>query len=61
MERASVNRAGAARAKSNKFSGGDNDQRPAPHSRKKVWVGGYTRADGVAVEGYFRATPGNSR
>ena len=55
MERASVSQTGASRPRSNKFSGGDKGQKPAPHSRQKVWVGGYTRKDGVAVEGHFRA------
>lgn len=55
MERACVHVKGASRPRSNKFSGGDQDTRPAPHTRKKVWVGGYTRADGRRVEGHFRA------
>jgi hypothetical protein len=53
-ERASVHRAGAKRAKSNKFSKTDTTRRPAPGSRSKVWVGGYTRADGTVVAGHFR-------
>lgn len=54
MERASVHRKGATRAKSNKFSKSDKSERPAPHSRAKVWVGSYTRKDGRHVEGHFR-------
>jgi hypothetical protein len=59
LERASVNRKDEARAKSNKYSGGDSSRQPAPGSRRKVWVGGYTRSDGTNVEGYYRSTPGN--
>lgn len=54
MERASVRRKGAARARSNKYSGGDKGKKPAKHSRKGLWVGGYTRKDGVKVKGYYR-------
>lgn len=61
MERASVHRQGSTRSRSNKFSGGDTKEPPAPHSRSKVWVGGYTRKDGIHVEGHFRATPGHTR
>lgn len=55
MERASVHMKGATRPRSNKFSGSDADERPAAHTRKKIWVGGYTRADGVRIEGHFRS------
>jgi len=55
LERASVTVKGAGRPRSNKYSKSDNDTRPAPHSRDRVWVGGYTRADGVKVKGYYRA------
>lgn len=58
MERASVNRQDRSRAKSNKYSKNDGDQKPEAGSRKRVWVGGYTRADGTKVEGYYRETPG---
>ncbi len=54
MERASVHRKGSVRSKSNKYSGNDTDTRPAPHTRSKVLVGGYTRVDGRKVEGHFR-------
>jgi hypothetical protein len=57
MERASVNRKGSNRSKSNKYSKSDSDKRPAPHSREQVWVGGYTRGDGIKVHGYYRGTP----
>jgi len=55
LERAGVNR-GSERSRSNKFSKSDSKPRPAPHSRSKVWVGGYKRADGTKVAGHFRAT-----
>jgi hypothetical protein len=60
IERASVHRSGASRAKSNKYSSGDADTRPAPHTRSKVWIGSYTRADGRKVEGHFRYITGKS-
>jgi hypothetical protein len=54
MERAGVNKQNRSRSKTNKFSGGDTSPRPAPGSRQRVWVGGYTRADGTKVAGYYR-------
>lgn len=55
MERASVSKKANNRPKSNKFSRtGDSSKKPAPGSRTRAWVGGYTRADGSKVEGYFR-------
>ncbi|QEG26101.1 hypothetical protein GobsT_08360 [Gemmata obscuriglobus] len=60
MERASVSVPGKSRPRSNKYSGGDADQRPAPGARQQVWVGGYTRADGTKVEGHYRATAGHA-
>jgi hypothetical protein len=55
MERASVNRPDRERPKSNKYSKtGDKDTKPEPGARQRVWVGGYTRADGTRVEGYYR-------
>jgi hypothetical protein len=56
LERAGVNRGSSGRSKSNKYSKSDSKLRPAPHSREKVWVGGYKRADGTKVAGHFRAT-----
>ena len=56
-ERASVTTRGKTRPRSNKYSGGDTTKRPAPGSRDRVWVGGYTRADGSKVSGYYRSTP----
>jgi hypothetical protein len=57
VERASVHRSGAARPRTNKHSGGDTSQKPGRGSR--VWVGGYTRRDGVEVAGHYReATAG---
>ena len=57
-ERASVSKAGQSRPRSNKFSGSDSKPRPAAGSRERVWVGGYTKADGTKVSGYYRATAG---
>ena len=56
LERASVSVAGKSRPRSNKYSKSDSDKRPAPHSRSRIWVGGYTRADGQKVSGYYRGT-----
>ena len=42
-----------------KYSGGDSKPEPAPGTRQKVWVSGYTRGDGTKVEGYYRTTPGH--
>ncbi|HXG92172.1 MAG TPA: hypothetical protein VNN73_07345 [Blastocatellia bacterium] len=57
MERASVSRKGDSRPRSNKYSESDSSRKPAPGSRERVWVGGYTRSDGTQVEGYYRSTP----
>jgi hypothetical protein len=54
MERASVRKRGVKRPGSNKYSKGDKGKKPRPHSRKGLWVGGYTRKDGVRVKGYYR-------
>lgn len=54
MERASVRRKGIRRARSNKYSKADTGKKPKPHSRKGLWVGGYTRKDGIKVKGYYR-------
>lgn len=56
LERASVTRAGTRRPRSNKYSGGDAGSKPRTHSRKGLWVGGYTRRDGVHVKGYYRTS-----
>jgi hypothetical protein len=55
-ERAGVNRSGASRSRSNKYSASDQTKRPRPRSRSRVWVGGYTRADGTRVSGHYRAS-----
>jgi hypothetical protein len=44
-----------------KYSGGDADKKPAPGERKRVWVSGYTRADGRKVEGYYRDNGARTR
>jgi hypothetical protein len=56
-ERASVTVRSKNRPRSNKYSKGDSHTRPAAGSRDRVWVGGYTRADGSKVSGYYRSTP----
>ena len=58
MERASVTVAGKSRPRSNKYGGGDASKTPAPGSRQKVWIGGYTKADGTKIEGHYRAATG---
>lgn len=60
LERASVSVPAKSRPRSNKYSGGDTGEKPAPGTRERVWVGGYTRADGTKVEGHYRATAGNA-
>jgi hypothetical protein len=57
LERASVTTRGKSRPRSNKYSGGDTSRKPGAGSRERVWVGGYTRADGSKVSGYYRDTP----
>lgn len=58
MERASVTQRGKQRGRSNKYRrDSDGDKRPSAGSRERVWVGGYTRADGTKVQGYYRSTP----
>ena len=57
MERASVNSATRSRPKSNKYVKSDSKRRPATGSRNRVWVGGYTRADGSKVHGHYRGAP----
>jgi hypothetical protein len=52
-ERASVNVRGKDRPRSNKYSASDSKPAPGRGSRKRVWVGAYTRADGRKVRGYF--------
>ena len=59
LERASVNVKGKSRPRSNKYSESDSGQRPEPGSRQKVWIGGYKKADGTEVQGYYRSTSGN--
>ena len=60
LERASMSRSGQSRPRSNKYSGSDSKPVPPAGSRRQVWVGGYTKADGTKVEGYYRATAGNA-
>jgi hypothetical protein len=60
MDRASVTVPGKSRPRSNKYSASDRDRKPEPHTRQRVWVGGYTRADGQVVSGYYRCAPGTA-
>ncbi len=55
MERASVNRKGKSRARSNKYSKSDQSKKPASGERERVWVGGYKRTDGTTVAGHYRS------
>jgi hypothetical protein len=57
LERASVHHRGSSRPRSNKYSKSDCDTMPGAGERERIWVGGYTRADGVAVHGYYRSAP----
>ncbi len=57
LERASVTVAGQSRPRSNKYSKSDRTRKPPAGTRKRVWIGGYTRSDGVRVSGYYRGTP----
>lgn len=61
MERASIRRKRVARSRSNKYSASDVASRPKAHSQKQMWVGGYTRADGTRVKGYYRVNFAYSR
>ena len=55
-ERASVDRKGTSKPRSNKYSGSESKARPPRGSRTRVWVGGYKRQDGTEVSGYYRGT-----
>lgn len=55
-ERASVSVKGKTKPRSNKYSKSDTTTKPAPGERDRVWVGGYTRADGSQVAGHYRGT-----
>lgn len=53
-ERASVNRPGKSRPRSNKYRPkADSSKRPAAGTRKKFWRGGYTKKDGTKVRGHY--------
>ena len=56
LERATVHVKGRSRPRSNKYSGSDRSRKPLPHSRTRVWVGGYVRSDGTKVSGHYRST-----
>jgi hypothetical protein len=59
LERASVDKRGRERPRSNKYSGSDTGERPAVGDRSKVWVGGYVRSDGTEVRGHYRDLHGS--
>jgi hypothetical protein len=53
-ERASVNRKGASKPKSNKYRPeSDRSSRPEPGSVERYWRAGYTRKDGTKVKGHY--------
>jgi hypothetical protein len=54
LERASVDVENKSRPRSNKFSESDSHAAPEAGSRKKAWVGGYTKTDGTEVKGHYR-------
>lgn len=56
LERASVHVKGRSRPRSNKYCSSDQDKKPGPGERSRVWVGGYTRRDGVKVAGHYRSS-----
>jgi hypothetical protein len=56
LERASVDTRGKSRPRSNKYSGSDTSKKPAAGTRQRTWVGGYVKADGTHVSGYYRST-----
>jgi hypothetical protein len=55
MERASVDTERRKQPRSNKYSGSDRKKRPPAGTRQRVWVGGYVKADGTKVRGYYRS------
>jgi len=55
MTRASVTVADKSRPRSNKYSNHDHDEKPAPGTRSRIWVGAYTRPDGTKVKGHYRS------
>lgn len=50
-ERASVNKNGKSKPKSNKYSGSDTSKRE--DIAEQYWRAGYTRADGTKVKGHY--------
>jgi hypothetical protein len=50
-ERASVDKKGKSRPKSNKYSGSDKSKRK--DNAEQYWRAGYTRADGTKVKGHY--------
>jgi hypothetical protein len=56
-ERASVTMQSKLRPRSNKYSRSDSGEKPGRGSRQRIWVGGYSRADGSRVHGHYRSMP----
>lgn len=56
-ERASVNKKGKSRPKSNKYSSSDSSKRPKAGSTDQYWRAGYTRKDGTKVKGHYVKKP----
>ncbi|HEX5941382.1 MAG TPA: hypothetical protein VFY66_03845 [Anaerolineales bacterium] len=57
-ERASVNKKGKSRPKSNKYSkASDNGKRPKAGDSEQYWRAGYTRKDGTKVKGHYVKRP----
>ena len=53
-ERASVNRAGKPKPRSNKYRPeSDRGKRPGVGSGERYWRAGYTRRDGTRVKGHY--------
>lgn len=50
-ERASVDRKGGSKPKSNKYSGSDRNKRE--DNAEQYWRAGYTRKDGTRVKGHY--------
>lgn len=57
-ERASVNRNGSTKSKSNKYRpASDSSKRPEAGSGERYWRAGYTRKDGTKVKGHYVNKP----
>ena len=52
-ERASVNRKGGSKPRSNKYRPGSDSKRLQAGSGERYWRAGYTRRDGTKVKGHY--------